>query len=35
MGTPIGNSPAAMAASTRKEIALLAELAKAAGIEPE
>jgi tripartite-type tricarboxylate transporter receptor subunit TctC len=35
MGTPIGNSPAAMAASTRKEIAMLAELAKAAGIEPE
>ena len=35
MGAPIGNSPAAMAASTRKEIAMLAELAKAAGIEPE
>jgi tripartite-type tricarboxylate transporter receptor subunit TctC len=35
MGAPIGNSPAAMAASTRKEIAMLAELARAAGIEPE
>ena len=35
MGAPIGNSPAAMTASTRKEIAMLAELAKAAGIEPE
>jgi len=35
MGAPIGNSPAAMAASTRKEIAMLADLARAAGIEPE
>lgn len=35
MGAPIGNSPAEMAASTRKEIAMLAELARAAGIEPE
>ena len=35
MGAPIGNTPAAMAASTRKEIAMLAELARAAGIEPE
>jgi len=35
MGAPIGNGPAAMAASTRKESAMLAELAKAAGIEPE
>ena len=35
VGAPIGNSPAAMAASTRKEIAILAQLARAAGIEPE
>jgi len=35
MGAPIGNSPAAMAESTRKEIAMLAELARAAGLEPE
>jgi tripartite-type tricarboxylate transporter receptor subunit TctC len=35
MGAPIGNSPAAMAAATRKEIEMLASLAKAAGIEPE
>jgi tripartite-type tricarboxylate transporter receptor subunit TctC len=35
MGPPIGNSPAAMAADTRREIEMLASLAKAAGIEPE
>jgi hypothetical protein len=33
--TSIGNSPAEMAAATRKEAAMLAALAKAAGIEPE
>ena len=35
LGPPIGNSPAEMAAATRKEAAMLAALAKAAGIEPE
>jgi len=35
LGPPIGNGPAEMAAATRKEAALLARLAKAAGIEPE
>ena len=35
LGAPIGNSPAEMAAATRKEAAMLAALAKAAGIEPE
>jgi tripartite-type tricarboxylate transporter receptor subunit TctC len=35
LGPPIGNSPAEMAAATRKEAAMLAGLAKAAGIEPE
>ena len=35
LGPPIGNSPAQMAAATRKEAAMLATLAKAAGIEPE
>ena len=35
LGGPIGNSPAEMAAATRKEAAMLAALAKAAGIEPE
>ena len=33
--TPIGNSPAEMALAMRKEAAMLASLAKAAGIEPE
>jgi tripartite-type tricarboxylate transporter receptor subunit TctC len=35
LGPPIGNSPTEMAAATRKEAAMLAGLAKAAGIEPE
>jgi tripartite-type tricarboxylate transporter receptor subunit TctC len=35
LGAPIGNSPAEMAAATRREIEMLAVLAKAAGIEPE
>jgi len=35
LGAPIGNSPAQMAAATRKEAEMLAGLAKAAGIEPE
>jgi tripartite-type tricarboxylate transporter receptor subunit TctC len=35
LGAPIGNSPAEMLASTRKEIEMLGGLAKAAGIEPE
>ena len=35
LGAPIGNSPAEMAAATRKEAEMLAALAKAAGIEPE
>jgi tripartite-type tricarboxylate transporter receptor subunit TctC len=35
LGAPIGNSPAEMLASTRKEVEMLGGLAKAAGIEPE
>src|SRR3954470_17272094 len=35
MGSPIGNSPAAMAAAMRKDAEVLGGLAKAAGIEPE
>jgi tripartite-type tricarboxylate transporter receptor subunit TctC len=35
LGAPIGNSPAEMTAATRKEIEMLAVLAKAAGIQPE
>jgi hypothetical protein len=35
LGAPIGNSPAAMAAATRKDVEMLGTLAKAAGIEPE
>lgn len=35
LGAPIGNSSAAMAAATRKEIDMIGNLAKAAGIEPE
>ncbi len=35
LGPPIGNTPAEMAAATRREAAMLATLAKAAGIEPE
>jgi len=35
LGAPIGNSPAAMAAATRKDVEMLGSLAKAAGIEPE
>ena len=35
LGAPIGNSAAEMAAATRKEAAMLAALAKAAGIDPE
>lgn len=35
LGAPIGNSPAEMVAATRKEIEMLAGLAKAAGIQPE
>ena len=35
LGAPIGNSAAEMAAATRNEAAMLARLAKAAGIEPE
>ena len=35
LSAPIGNSPAEMAAATRKEINMLSGLAKAAGIEPE
>jgi tripartite-type tricarboxylate transporter receptor subunit TctC len=35
LGAPIGNSPAEMLASTRKELEMLGGLAKAAGIEPE
>ena len=35
LGAPIGNTPAQMAAATRKEAEMLAGLAKAAGIEPE
>ena len=35
LGGPIGNSPAEMTAATRREIEMLAGLAKAAGIQPE
>jgi tripartite-type tricarboxylate transporter receptor subunit TctC len=35
LGGPIGNSPREMTAATRKEIEMLAGLAKAAGIQPE
>lgn len=35
MGAPIGSSPAAMAAATRKEVEMLGSLAKGAGIVPE
>ena len=35
LGSPIGNSPAEMAAATRKDVELLGSLAKAAGIQPE
>ena len=35
LGAPIGNSPAAMLAATRREAEMLNSLAKAAGIEPE
>jgi tripartite-type tricarboxylate transporter receptor subunit TctC len=35
LGSPIGNSPAAMAAAMRKDAEVLGGLAKAAGIEPE
>ncbi len=35
LGAPIGNSPSAMAAATRKDVEMLGSLAKAAGIEPE
>jgi tripartite-type tricarboxylate transporter receptor subunit TctC len=35
LGSPIGNSPSAMAAATRKDVEVLGGLAKAAGIEPE
>jgi tripartite-type tricarboxylate transporter receptor subunit TctC len=35
LGAPIGNSPAAMAAATRKDVEMLGSLVKAAGIEPE
>ena len=35
LGSPIANSPAAMAAATRKDVEILGSLAKAAGIESE
>ena len=35
LGAPVGNTPAEMLAATRKEIEMLAGLAKAAGIQPE
>jgi hypothetical protein len=35
LGAPIGNSPAEMLASTRREIEMLGGLARAAGIQPE
>ena len=35
LSAPIGNNPAEMAATTRKEIDMLSQLARAAGIEPE
>jgi tripartite-type tricarboxylate transporter receptor subunit TctC len=35
LSAPIGNSPAEMAAATRREIDMLGQLARAAGIEPE
>jgi tripartite-type tricarboxylate transporter receptor subunit TctC len=35
LSAPIGNSPAEMAAAARREIDMLGQLAKAAGIEPE
>src|SRR5262245_31828245 len=35
LGAPIGNSPAQAAAAARREIDMLGELARAAGIEPE
>jgi tripartite-type tricarboxylate transporter receptor subunit TctC len=35
LGRPIGNSPAAMAAATRREMDMLVNLAKSAGIQPE
>ncbi|TMG81857.1 MAG: tripartite tricarboxylate transporter substrate binding protein [Betaproteobacteria bacterium] len=35
LGAPVGNSPAEMVAATRKEIEMLAGVAKAAGIQPE
>ena len=35
LSAPIGNSPAEMAVAMRQEAAMLASLAKAAGIQPE
>jgi tripartite-type tricarboxylate transporter receptor subunit TctC len=35
LGAPVGNSPQEMVAATRKEIEMLAGLARAAGIQPE
>jgi tripartite-type tricarboxylate transporter receptor subunit TctC len=35
LGSPIANSPAAMAAAMRRDVEVLGSLAKAAGIEPE
>jgi tripartite-type tricarboxylate transporter receptor subunit TctC len=35
LGSPIANTPAAMAAATRKDVEVLGSLAKAAGIQPE
>lgn len=35
LGSPIANTPAAMASATRKDVEILGSLAKAAGIEPE